>query len=215
MRPPYLAADERRSETVRTVLDMAGQMNPADITTAGIAGRMGLTQAAVFRHFPSKDAIFTTVADWVSTTLLGLLQSAAAEEATPTARITRIFNTHIGFIAAHPGVPRMMFGELQRPGDTLAKAMIRKLLSDYEALVTRQLIEGQASGEVDRSLEPGAAARAFIGMIQGIAVQSFVAGRGHDLNSGAATALSIWQAGISPSCAHPDHIKPQTPEELP
>ena len=52
-----LPADERRAVTVEAVIELAAEQNPNDITTAAIAQRMGLTQGALFRHFPNKDAI--------------------------------------------------------------------------------------------------------------------------------------------------------------
>ncbi len=53
---PHLPADERRAVTVQAVLDLAATGNPGDITTAAIAKHMKLTQGALFRHFPTKDA---------------------------------------------------------------------------------------------------------------------------------------------------------------
>ena len=50
----YLPADERRVVTVETVINLAATTNPTDITTSAIAARMGLTQGAIFRHFPTK-----------------------------------------------------------------------------------------------------------------------------------------------------------------
>ena len=53
-RPAYLSAEERREVTVETVIDLAAEQNPTDITTGAIAKRMGVTQGALFRHFPSQ-----------------------------------------------------------------------------------------------------------------------------------------------------------------
>ena len=56
---------------------MAAEQNPNDITTAAIAKRMGLTQGALFRHFPSKDAILQAVMAWVAERLLARVDEAA------------------------------------------------------------------------------------------------------------------------------------------
>ncbi len=60
-RPKHLPADERRAATIEAVIHLAAEQNPSDITTTAIAQRMGLTQGALFRHFPSKDAIVEAV----------------------------------------------------------------------------------------------------------------------------------------------------------
>jgi TetR/AcrR family transcriptional regulator len=68
MRPPV--AEERRAATVQAVVDLAAEQNPAEITTTAIADRMGLTQGALFRHFPTKDAILEATMTWVGERLL-------------------------------------------------------------------------------------------------------------------------------------------------
>ena len=114
----YLSAQERRAATVEAVVELAAEQNPSDITTTAIAQRMGLTQGALFRHFPTKDAILESVMDWVAERLLARVDKAAASAASPMAALEAVFMAHIDFVAEHPGVPRMLFGELQRPGDT-------------------------------------------------------------------------------------------------
>ena len=82
-RPRHLPADERRAATVEALIDLAARQNPSDITTAAIAERMGLTQGALFRHFPSKDAIVQACMTWVSERLLARIDKAAAQATSP------------------------------------------------------------------------------------------------------------------------------------
>lgn len=72
-----LPADERRAVTIEAVIALAGTQNPSDITTAAIAKRMNLTQGALFRHFPTKDALWQSVMEWVAMPLLARLDAAA------------------------------------------------------------------------------------------------------------------------------------------
>ena len=127
----HLPADERRIVTVETVVKLAAEQNPSDITTAAIAKKMNLTQGALFRHFPSKDAIWQAVMEWVAERLMARVDQAADSAASPLAALEAVFLAHIEFVAAHPGVPRMMFGELQRPADSVAKRMARTLTRRY------------------------------------------------------------------------------------
>ncbi|MFO7649134.1 TetR/AcrR family transcriptional regulator, partial [Halomonas campaniensis] len=57
----HLPADERRERTVETVVALCGEEDPATLTTGRIASRMGVTQGALFRHFPNKEAIWEAV----------------------------------------------------------------------------------------------------------------------------------------------------------
>ena len=108
-RQAYLPAEERREVTVETVIDLAAEQNPADITTGAIAKRMGVTQGALFRHFPSKDAILHAVMEWVSERLLSRIDKAIGTAASPLAALEAAFMAHIDFISDHPGVPRMLW----------------------------------------------------------------------------------------------------------
>ena len=173
----HLPADERRAATVEAVVDLAAEQNPSDITTTAIAQRMGLTQGALFRHFPTKDAILQAVMSWVTERLLARVDKAAEGTTSPVAALEAVFMTHIDFVSEHPGVPRMLFGELQRPGETLPKRMVQTLIQHYGERLHRLLEAGKAQGELDAGLDVDAAAVLFIGTIQGLVMQSLLAGK--------------------------------------
>ena len=64
MNRPYLSAELRRAEAVATVIELAASHDPAVLTTGQIAAAMGVSQGALFRHFPDKLAIWTAVLEW-------------------------------------------------------------------------------------------------------------------------------------------------------
>ncbi len=195
-RPRNLPADERRAVTVEAVVELAAEQNPSDITTAAIAKRMKLTQGALFRHFPSKDAIWQAVISWVAERLLARVDRAIEAAGSPLSALEAVFMTHIEFVAAHPGVPRMIFGELQRAEDTAAKRMVRELLRRYsERLVT--LIEaGKAQGVLAPEVDTAASAALFIGTIQGLVMQSLLAGNADLILAQAPAIFAIYSRAI-------------------
>lgn len=194
--PRHLPADERRAATVEAVVALAAEQNPSDITTTAIAQRMGLTQGALFRHFPTKDAILQAVMSWVADRLLARVDQAAENTASPTAALEAVFMTHIDFVSEHPGVPRMLFGELQRPGDTPTKRMVQTLIHDYGRRLHRLLEAGVAQGELDKRIDPNAAAVLFIGTIQGLVMQSLLAGDVARMRRDAPGVFHIYRRGI-------------------
>lgn len=194
--PKHLPAEERREHTVETVIDLAAEQNPGDITTAAIARRMNLTQGALFRHFPSKDAIWQAVMEWVAERLLARIDQAAAQAGSPLAALDAMFMAHIGFVAEHPGVPRMLFGELQRAGESPAKRMAQTLIAGYGERLRALLEQGKARGELAADLDTGAAATLFIGTIQGLVMQSLLAGNVAQLRRAAPGAFAIYRRGI-------------------
>ena len=192
----HLPADERRAVTVEAVIALAAEQNPGEITTAAIARHMGLTQGALFRHFPSKDAILQAVMEWVAEHLLARVDKAAQAAISPLAALEAIFMTHIDFIAQHPGVPRMLFGELQRAGDTTAKMMARTMLDRYGKRLSALIEQGKAQGELAAEVNTTAAVTLFIGAIQGLVMQSLLAGNTERMRTGAPGAFAIYHRGI-------------------
>ena len=107
-----------------------------------------------------------------------------------------MFMTHIDFVARHPGVPRMLFGELQRGGETLPKRMVQTLIRQYEQRLRRVMEAGKAAGELDAGLDADAAAVLFIGTIQGLVMQSLLAGKGNRIRREAPAVFAIYLRGI-------------------
>ena len=192
----HLPANERRAVTVEAVIALAAEQNPGEITTAAIARHMGLTQGALFRHFPSKDAILQAVMEWVAERLLARVDKAAQAAVSPLAALEAIFMTHIDFIAQHPGVPRMLFGELQRAADTSAKMMARTMLDRYGKRLSALIEQGKAQGELAAEVNTAAAATLFIGAIQGLVMQSLLAGNAGQMRAGAPGAFAFYRRGI-------------------
>ena len=192
----HLPAEERRSVTVETVLALAAEQNPSEITTAAISARMNLTQGALFRHFPSKEALWTAVMEWVAERLMQRIERAVTEAPGPLAALRSMFLAHAGFVVEHPGVPRMIFGELQRAEASAPKRMAQTLIRRYGERVRALLAAGQAAGEVAADIDLDAATTLFIGTIQGLVMQSLLAGEPERISREAPAVLALYLRGI-------------------
>lgn len=191
-----LPAEERRSLTIQTVIQLAARQNPADITTTEIARYMGLTQGALFRHFPTKDELWLAVMDWVAEHLMKRLDQAAQGPDSPLAALQAMFLAHAAFVVEHPGVPRMIFGELQHAEDTSAKNRVLRLIGGYSERLHRLIAQGKSCGELPETLDAGAAATLFIGTLQGLVMQSLLAGDVERIGRDAPKVFAIYLRGI-------------------
>jgi hypothetical protein len=133
---------------------------------------------------------------WVTERLLARVDKAAEGTASPVAALEAVFMTHIDFVSEHPGVPRMLFGELQRPGETLPKRMVQTLIHRYGERLRRLLEAGKAQGELDAGLDVDAAAVLFIGTIQGLVMQSLLAGDVARIRRDAPGVFAIYHRGV-------------------
>ncbi len=191
-----LPAEERRAVTVEAVIALAGSQNPSDITTAAIAKHMNLTQGALFRHFPSKDSIWHSVMEWVADRLLARIDRAAAGIASPLSAMEAVFMSHIDFVLDHPGVPRIIFGELQRGDATRTRQITHELVQRYAEKIRNHIERGKRVGEIASDVDTRAAALLFIGTIQGLVMQSMLSGDIRRIRQDAPGVYALYQRSL-------------------
>ena len=170
-----LSSEARQTQIIETVIALAAQHSPGQITTQEIANLIGVTQGALFRHFPNKESIWLAAIEWVENELLTSLEAAAKQAANPMDGLRQVFFSHVDFVIARPGVPRLVFNELQQPADSAIKAAVRKLLQRYRQLVSGLIVAAAAGNEIYRNINVSAAATLFLGSIQGLVMQSMLA----------------------------------------
>ena len=175
--PPKQPTHTRQAELVAAALALAAERSPAEVTTAALAQAVGITQGAVFRHFESKEAIWLAVIDFAHQDLLARLHAAAAVQTQPLAALRAVFMAHVDFVVEQPGVPRVIFQELQHPDDTPLKARVRGLMQAYRTLLTGLLQRAQAAQLLATGTDLQAAAVLFIGSVQGLVMQSLLSGQ--------------------------------------
>lgn len=194
--PKHLPAPERRAATVDAVVALAATGNPTEITTTAIAEHMGLTQAALFKHFPTKDAILESVMEWVASSLMSRVDKAVQASASPMQALESLFMAHVQFVVTHPGVPRIVFSELQRATPSGARRAVDLLLRRYSERVSKLLNDAKARGEIDAAIDTDAAALLFVGTIQGLVMQSLVHGDIKRITRDAPRVFVIYRRGI-------------------
>jgi len=192
-----MPAEMRRSVTIEAVLDIAARQNPSDITTAAIAQHMNVTQGALFRHFDNKESLWQAVMEWIEVNLFKRVDQAANEAPTPMAALQAVYMAHIDFVRTHPGVPRIMFGELQRSENTKAKRQAGGVLKKYGARVTTLIDAAREKGEIDPAVDTASARILFIGSIQALVIQSLLVAKDiENITEKAAGVYDIYRRGI-------------------
>lgn len=166
------SAETRREETVAAVIQLASEHSPEGITTQAIASRIGVTHGALFRHFPDKAAIWRTVFEWLGTRLGRVADAAIASGGKPLDVLERLFHAQVAFVADHPGVPRILFHELQRPAGSPLQALARNIVGAYRERLKTLIRRAKETGELPLGLDEEAAAVLFVGTVQGLVVQS-------------------------------------------
>jgi len=156
---------ERQQEIEQAVLDLIATEGTQGLTMARIAARIGVSEAALYRHFHGKlDIIHATIEASFHRVMERLTQAAGRGDA--TTRLHHVFVAQLQFIEHHPGMARILFSdeihfnarELQRE----LNAHIAKLL----AFIANLLNAGVEHGQLASDLDVEAAAALYLGLIQ-------------------------------------------------
>jgi TetR/AcrR family transcriptional regulator len=199
----------RQASLIAAALALAAERSPADVTTAQLAQAIGVTQGAVFRHFESKEAIWLAVLDDTSERLLARLRAAATPHAKDGLKaLEAVFEAHVAFVIEHPGMPRLVFQELQRPQETPLKARVRQLMLAYRLLLVSLLQRAQEQSQLAQDTDLQAATVAFMGSIQGLVMQALVSGDVAAMRAQAPSVFQILRAGLTSSTSQPHSLFP-------
>lgn len=191
-----LSSEERQSEIIRVSIELAAEKGVDSVTTQDMADAMQLTQGSIFRHFATKDDIWVAVVVWIRDRLMKVVGKAAAEATDPLDAIERMFFAHIAFISKHPAIPRLLFSELLHKKNSKLRQLIEGIISGYEAKIAGLLEDAKSQSLVPADLDSQSAAVLYIGMIQGLVMQSTIFGGKRALHQQAEKTFPIFLHGI-------------------
>lgn len=205
----FSADPARREQILAAALDLLAHTPIDGLTTRDIAKAIGVSQPALFRHFRSREAILVAVAERARTALeselVALLGPDAPADRAPLDDCATLGRLLVGYIARHPGLPRLLYADLG--GDLPALRMaLGRLVSMQRALVAERVAEAVQRGEARSDCDPAAAADLFVAMLQGLPL----AARVLDLPPAAwpdrfEAQLCLWLAGLRPTAGAPQH----------
>ncbi|MBN8762576.1 MAG: nucleoid occlusion factor SlmA [Thiobacillus sp. 63-78] len=102
---------ERRLQILQTLAAMLQEPQPGKITTAALAARIGVSEAALYRHFSSKAQMYEGLIEFIEQTLFGLIARITADTPSPSAQIEAILSLLLNFAAKNPGMTRVLIGD--------------------------------------------------------------------------------------------------------
>ena len=195
-----LKSEDRQAELIQAALRLAAQRSPAEITTGDLALVIGITQGGVFKHFESKEAIWLAALDWAHQSLMERLEQARqARQDNALQALCAVFLAHIDFVVQFPGVPRLVFQELQHAKPTPLKGRVQQLMADYRTLVTQLLDHAREERLLAKDVDLPSAAVLFMGAVQGLVMQSLVTGNLHGLARQGKAVFKLYEAGLLPN----------------
>jgi TetR/AcrR family transcriptional regulator len=139
---------ERRQIILETLAQMLEKNQGEHITTAQLARAVGVSEAALYRHFPSKARMFEGLLEFIEETLFTRINRILAEESRAEARIQNILFLLLGFSDKNPGMARLLYGDVL-VGET--ERLRRRVAQIYERIET-QMKQILREAEVNENL---------------------------------------------------------------
>ena len=137
------------------------------ITTAGLARAVGVSEAALYRHFPSKARMFEGLIDFIEDSVFGLVNRVLQEEPRMQTRCDKILRIILGFAARNAGLSRLLAGDALVGETERLRLRMNQFYERLETQMKQVLREGEMNGELSASLPVGPLANLLMAQAEG------------------------------------------------
>jgi len=156
----------RKEEIVKAALEVVGTKGVRALTISAIAASAGMSEANIYRHFSGKEEIYSALAEFIGTSVMGKAAAIAAGSRKPLEKLETIFFSHITLLAEHPGIPRFVFSDDIHLRHKHVADILALRIGNYVETITGVIAAGIAEGELKPELSPRETALTLLGMIQ-------------------------------------------------
>ena len=161
---------ERKTQILQTLAHMLEGPSAERITTAALAARIEVSEAALYRHFKGKADMFAGLIDFIEQTLFTLINKITTEEQSGLRQTEGIMTMLLGFAQKNRGMTRVLIGDALVSEDAALQARINQIHDRIEAALKQALRFAATRNEIVADADLTAQANALM---------SFVAGRWH------------------------------------
>ena len=163
-----LKPGERRVQILQTLASMLEQPGAERVTTAALAARLEVSEAALYRHFASKAQMFEGLIEFIETSIFSLLNQIAERETDGLAQAQRIVAVLLQFGERNPGMARVMVGDALVYENERLVARMNQFFDKVESSLRQALrTAAEASGSSTPTVEAQAQASVLVSFIIG------------------------------------------------
>ena len=136
---PKSKRGERRIQILQTLAEILEQPNAEKITTAGLAKRLDISEAALYRHFASKAQMFEGLIEFIETSLLGLLNQIALSDASAVTKLQKSIHIMLVFAQKNSGMARVLIGDVLQNEHERLQQRVTQLIERLQASLKQLL----------------------------------------------------------------------------
>ena len=155
-RPP---PGKRREQILQCLAGMLEEAPAERVTTAALAARLQVSEAALYRHFASKAQMFEALIEFIESSLFGLIAQIEAQQASGLLQAARMVQALLAFAERIPGLNRVLTGAALVGEHARLRERVLRLFARFEASVRQSLKVAQQQGGVGADFDPAERAR--------------------------------------------------------
>ena len=163
----------RQLDIMQTVAKMLEKRGPIKITTASLAKECGITEGAIYRHFPSKRKIFSGLVDFCEQSILELISDVNSSDDDALNKVENILLILVSFSEKNPGIARLLTREAFSVEQAALEERIRQLFSKIELQIKQHLQKHEQISKKKLALTTAASANLLLAFSEGL-IQQFV-----------------------------------------
>lgn len=160
---------ERRVQILQALATMLEQPGAERVTTAALAARLEVSEAALYRHFASKAQMFEGLIEFIEQSVFSLVNQITEREAAGAVQATRIVTMLLQFGEKNPGMTRVMVGDALVFENERLQQRMNQFFDKIESTL-RQSLRSQAEAQ-------GSATPTVDAQVRASALTAFAAGR--------------------------------------
>jgi TetR/AcrR family transcriptional regulator len=161
---------ERKHQILQTLAQMLENPAGEKVTTAALAARLSVSEAALYRHFRGKAEMFEGLIEFIEQTLFALINKITGEEKSGLRQLEAMMGVMLAFAQKNRGMTRVLVGEALVNEDDRLQTRINQLHDRLEAALKQALRFGVSQQEIAQEVDIAAQANLLM---------SFVTGRWH------------------------------------
>ena len=146
---------ERKLQILQTVAEMLEQPKSEKITTAALAAKLDISEAALYRHFASKAQMFEGLIEFIEQTVFGLVTKISVDESSGMKQVEAVLALLLGFAQKNRGMTRVLIGDALVNEDDRLQLRINQFLDRIETTLKQSLrialSQGELASDVDVS----------------------------------------------------------------
>ncbi len=157
----------RKEQILQSLATILEQSPGGRITTAGLARHVGVSEAALYRHFPSKAKMFDALIEFIETTLFSRITQILSEEDKAEARCQQILALILTFCERNPGITRILTGDPLSGETERLRVRVSQLFDRIETQLKQVLREMPLRDEDELSIDTNVAANHLMSIVDG------------------------------------------------